>query len=130
MNAYVVDTHALLWHLQNDKRLGAKAAALFGEADVYFFIPTIVLCELSRLSLKGKSKHNLQAVIDILHGDPRFEIVSLDEATVSLLPPQLEIHDAIIVATVLALKKSKKITAKLITWDSMISKSGLVETVW
>ena len=108
MMEFVIDTHVLLWYLQGDSHLSKKSLEILNHAENRFFIPTIVLCELSRLSQKGKSKHNLQNVIDILHGDSRFEIVSLDEDVVFLLPPQLEIHDAIIVATVISLKKSRR----------------------
>ncbi len=49
MNAYVADTHALLWHLSNDPALSASAADLFRQADagtVEIVIPSIVLMSL------------------------------------------------------------------------------------
>jgi PIN domain nuclease of toxin-antitoxin system len=48
MNAYVTDTHALLWYLSNDLALSALALDLFRQADTgltEIVIPSIVLLE-------------------------------------------------------------------------------------
>ena len=49
MNAYVTDTHALLWHLSNDPALSAPTADLFRQADTgatEIIIRSIVLVEV------------------------------------------------------------------------------------
>jgi hypothetical protein len=54
----------------------------------------------------------------------------LDELVVSRLPTQLRIHDAIIVATGLVFRDVLNEPTALITQDSRIVASGLIETVW
>jgi PIN domain nuclease of toxin-antitoxin system len=41
---YVLDTHALVWYLTNDRRLGAQADAVLNDPGVTLIIPAIVLC--------------------------------------------------------------------------------------
>ncbi len=42
---YVVDTHALIWHLANDARLGSEARQILSAPDKLLIIPVIVLAE-------------------------------------------------------------------------------------
>lgn len=127
---FVPDTHALVWYLQDDVRLGREAFRLLEDPDSKFSVPTIVLCELHDLSTKRKLQRDLPKVLKHLKGDPRFDIVPLDEAVVDHLPTGFDIHDAIIVGTTLALKENRKTRTALLTRDEAIRKSSLVETIW
>lgn|SRR3989338_9785023 len=126
----VPDTHALVWYLHDDARLGREALRLLEDPASKFAVPTIVLCELHDLSTKRKLQRDLSKILQHLKGDPRFDIVPLDETVVAHLPDGLDIHDAIIVGTTLALETSRKIRTALLTRDEAIRKSSLVETVW
>jgi PIN domain nuclease of toxin-antitoxin system len=42
-------THALVWHLEGDSRLGAVAQTALNDASVKKVIPTIVLAEIAFL---------------------------------------------------------------------------------
>ncbi len=130
---YVLDTHALVWFLQNNPKLGDRASALFDDPTTRFAVPTLVLCEIAHLAQKGRLEKDLAKIIQHLRGDDRFEIISLDEAVVGCLPKGLDIldiHDAVIVATTLALGESHKEKTCLITRDGMIRDSKLVDVVW
>ena len=51
MKAYVTDTHALLWHLLQSKRLSKRVASIFratDEGNGQIYIPNIVLVEKER----------------------------------------------------------------------------------
>jgi len=43
MKIFVVDTHALVWFLSNDKRLSSKVGEILESPAVFLLIPTIVL---------------------------------------------------------------------------------------
>lgn len=49
---------------------------------------------------------------------------------VSLIPTSLNIHDAIIVATALVYRDILKLPVKIVTKDTEITSSGLVDTCW
>lgn len=57
-------------------------------------------------------------------------VYPLDEAVLELLPPGLEMHDAIIVATSLVYRDVIQRPTQLITRDKMITDSGLIEVMW
>ena len=42
---YVVDTHALIWHVQNDPKLGAAAKAVLDDPVSELALPMIALAE-------------------------------------------------------------------------------------
>lgn len=47
---YVVDTHALVWYLTNDTRLGVGARQVLDDPSALLVIPTIVLAEAKHIS--------------------------------------------------------------------------------
>lgn len=53
---YVVDTHALIWYLTNDKKLGAQASQIFNAAEngeTRLVIPAIVVAEFHYANRKN-----------------------------------------------------------------------------
>jgi len=54
----------------------------------------------------------------------------LDEEVVAKIPTNLDIHDAIIVATALVYRDIRQLPVTLITKDTKISQSGLIQTLW
>lgn len=125
---YGLDTHAIVWFFQDDPRLSVKVGELLGNPSSRFLIPTLVLCELHALSQKKKT--DFPKILQYLKGDDRFEMVPLDEKVVASLPTGLDIHDAVIVATLLAVAQERKFKPLLITRDEAIRRSSLIETVW
>jgi len=90
MNRWVTDTHALLWHLYNAKRLSAKVRSIFSEADSgegQIVIPAIVLVEIIYLSEKGRIDVNAvrQALELLRNGADNYIIAPLDLETAAAL---------------------------------------------
>jgi hypothetical protein len=56
--------------------------------------------------------------------------VPLDLPCVLQLPVELEMHDAIVVATTLLLQQMHSEEVVLVTGDSQIEQSGIVKTLW
>ena len=114
----LIDTHALLWFLTNDKRLSPKTKTRLEQADKVF-IPTIVLLELLYLLQKKRKVKSFPKILTRLKNGNQFVIVSLDTAVVEKvfdIPENLEMHDRIILAT------AKLLGITIITKDKTISK--------
>jgi len=132
MPDYVVDTHALIWYLENNPRLGAKAREAISEPNSKLYIPVTVLAESLWMIENGRTA--IPTATDLLadlDSDTRVEIVPLTRDIVMLtegLTPIGEMHDRQIVAT--AINLSRHSTVTLITRDENINSSGLIPTVW
>ncbi|MBI2346374.1 MAG: PIN domain-containing protein [Deltaproteobacteria bacterium] len=127
---YVPDTHALVWFLANDPRLGRRAGMVFQEAAAQFAVPTLVLCEMHYLAERERIARDMAKILDYMRGDDRFALIPLDENVIRHLPGGLDIHDGIIVATALAVGMARKTKSILVTRDADIRRAGLVETIW
>ena len=63
---YVIDAHALVWHLTNDAKLGADARAVMTRIDSgkdKGLVPTIVLAEILYASERGRISLTLDNVL-------------------------------------------------------------------
>ena len=124
---FVVDTHALLWYLQDSPRLGTSAKLLFEEEESarHVVIPTIVLAELLYISRKLSLPHSFKTIFNRLEKEERFEIYPLSGAVLREAIPlsSFEMHDAIIMATALTLR------IPLMTNDAEIISSGCVKVL-
>ena len=102
---YILDTHAIVWFLENDPRLGQSASGVFYNPHCRLGVPSIVYCELRHLAKKKKMEKSFEKISEYMKSDPRFELLPLDEGVVDCLEGQLDIHDDIIVATALSFQK-------------------------
>lgn len=127
---YVVDTHALVWFLSADERLSDNARAALSSKTDLVVVSTMVLAEIAHAFRRGRIVVNLDDAISFAHQSSNVRIRPVDETVVGLLPPGLELHDAIIVATALALGAASETGVALITVDKAITSSGLVTTLW
>jgi predicted nucleic acid-binding protein len=127
---YVVDTHALVWHLEGDSRLGPAAQAALNDGSVKKVIPTIVLAEIAFLYSRRRVATDVSMVSSHVAAASDCVIYPLDEIVISHLPTALNIHDAIIVATAIVFRDVLGETTSLITKDSDIAASGLIPVVW
>jgi PIN domain nuclease of toxin-antitoxin system len=126
----VIDTHALVWYLTDDRRLGKHAAELLERTDTRIIVPVIVLAELKYLHRRSRISVSFGAVQTIIGADDRCTIYPVTGEIVELLPLDLEIHDAIICATALACKRGFGEDTVVLTKDRAITDSGLVSTIW
>jgi PIN domain nuclease of toxin-antitoxin system len=129
---YVTDTHALIWYTQPKKsRLGKRAMSLFEQAEAQrtlIYIPSVVLWELSgqlrlgTLRLRQRFDHWCRA-LELKQG---FQIQPLlwEDVNEALGLPFDDPFDCLITGTAI------RIGVPLITKDTAISESGLVETIW
>lgn len=134
MSRWVTDTHALLWHLYDDKKLSARARDIFTRTDVgehQIVIPAIVLVEIIYLAEKGRIAANaVNHVLALLEsGADNYVIADLDLGVAttlravdrSLVP---EMPDRIIAATALHLN------LPLLTYDRQIVTLPALTVVW
>jgi len=127
---YVVDTHALVWFLEKSEKLGRAAHAALTSPENGFLIPTIVLAEIRYLAAAKRISPDFETVLKAIRKDGRFALIGLDLTILELMPLELDIHDAIIVATTLDRTETLLEECAVITRDREIVESGLVKTVW
>lgn len=130
---FVVDTHALVWFLQGDPRLGPQARAVLEDPTSNLVLPAIALAEACFVIERGRTnipspKHLLRA----LKGDRRFRVAPLTRPVVRRtleLPGIPEMHDRQIAATALRIIDGGG-QAVLLTKDASIVGSGVVPVMW
>lgn len=128
--AYVLDTHAAVWFLQRDTRLGANARDAMRDPSGQLVIPSIVLAEVAFLHGRRRISLSVEQVLGYVQSVRNCIVHPLDEYVARHLPPALNIHDAIIVATALVCRESIGEPMAVITKDREIVGSGIVDTVW
>lgn len=125
----VLDTHAVIWALQDDPRLGKRAKALIASAKPReLAIADTTLLEIAMLARKGSIQLTTSVRALLENVEQRFHVCPIN-ATIAADAMTLELShgdpfDRTIVATARALG------AKLISKDRRIVESGCIETVW
>jgi PIN domain nuclease of toxin-antitoxin system len=133
MSVYVTDTHPLIWYAANRQaKLSKKVLRIFEKAwanQAFIYVPAAVLWEIALLIKAGQIR--LPQPFDqwaaALNSKPGFEIAVLDAA---VLQTSLNVtingdpFDEVIAATALNLD------LPLITKDTDITDSGLIEIIW
>lgn len=129
----VVDTHALVWFLEGNPRLGLNAKAILDDPESELIVPVIVLTEACWIVEHGKT--SIPTVADLLaavDADSRVAVVPFDRATLDktlTMSAIKEMHDRQVVATALLLADRGE-TVAVLTKDDNIRQSGLVSIVW
>lgn len=127
---HVVDTHALLWHVEGSNSLSKIAREVLADTADPLIVPIIVLAEARHAINKQRTSVTWQDLLSKLGTDDRFKVEVLDLDLVQRAPTSLEMHDAFICATALAHQEAAGESVPVITRDKRIRNSGLVETVW
>ncbi len=124
-----LDTHAVIWSLMDDPRLGTRARRLIAEAaPADLVVSDLVLLETSMLVAKGRVQ--LTCSCEQLLGKivASFRVIPIDpriaHLACSLDLPHGDPFDRIIAAT------AKIHQIPLLTRDRNIARSRVVETVW
>lgn len=95
--SYVVDTHALIWYLESNARLGSAAKATLDNPASNLVLPVIALAEAVHVVNKGRTRiPNALDLLNDVSSDPRFTIYPLtfEILQVSLQASAVpEIHD-------------------------------------
>lgn len=127
---YVADTHALVWFLEDNRRLSKPAKAVLLDSSSEIVIPTIVLAETKFLFSKQRINIDLPSLYRRMVAARNCSVYPLDESVIDHMPISLEIHDAIIVGTGLVIEKIFNEEVVVITRDETIGESGLIKTLW
>jgi PIN domain nuclease of toxin-antitoxin system len=125
----LLDTHAALWFLQGDPRLGEGARQRISGLDRdEIHICDLLLFELSLLVSRGRVTINGPLSPFLRDFASNFHVLPVDPGIAALaveLPlPQADPFDRIFVAT------ASRHKLPFVTRDRAIRESGLVETVW
>ena len=130
---YVLDTHALVWHLEGNPRLGPQAKRVIEDPQSSLVLPIIALAEAAYIVEHGRTA--IPTVADLLRSvlaDLRISIHPLnwevfqESLNAAVLP---EMHDRLIVGSAVYLR-SLGDTVALLTKDASIAASQLVTTLW
>ncbi len=130
MKRACIDTHALVWYLSRPKRLGRAAARLLREAAAgraEILIPGIVPIELALLQEAGRKVVGVPQIEACIAEQPAFRLQPLDLAQAmqfSLLTSLDDPFDRMVVAA------ARAANVPLLTADTAIEDSALVETIW
>ncbi len=130
---YVLDTHALVWHLEGNPRLGPQAKEAIDNPLNHLVLPIIALAEAAYIVEHRRTA--IPTVSDLLSSvsaDYRISVYPMtwevfqETLAASVLP---EMHDRLIVGTALHLQSLGE-TVCLLTKDASIVAAGLVPTLW
>ena len=133
IDKHIIDTHSLIWYLEGNSKLGKNAKIVMDNKTANLVLPVIALAEAFDIVQKQRTSIPDTAIlINRIFGDPRFEIepLTLDvllESQNALIVP--EMHDRLIMATALSLKK-QGFRVAVLTKDPEIIASKLVEIIW
>jgi PIN domain nuclease of toxin-antitoxin system len=130
---YILDTHALIWFLEGNSRLGASAQAILTEPTSELILPTIALAESLWIVSRGKTSiPSVEALLTVVSCDSRVTIYPLDQTVIEQTVPLVaihEMHDRQIVATALVIQAQGEQVA-LLTYDQNITAANLINIVW
>ncbi|MBW4627877.1 MAG: PIN domain-containing protein [Brasilonema octagenarum HA4186-MV1] len=130
---YVIDTHALIWFLEGNPRLGSNAKTILSNAESQLIIPATALAEAVWIVERGRTSiSSATALLSAVNADSRIVVYPLDTNVIQQtigLAAIAEMHDRQIVATAMVLVNQGE-TVVLLTCDQNITASGLVTIIW
>ena len=130
---FVLDAHTLIWMLEGNPKLGARARIILSDPVARLVLPAIALAEVCAIVAKGRTSiPDTDLVLRSVRNDLRILVEPLTSRIVErtqTFPVVLEMHDGQIVATALSLQDAGD-EVVLLTKDADIVASGLVTTLW
>ena len=130
---YVLDTHALVWHLEGNPRLGPQAKKVIDDPLSSLVLPIIALAEAAYIVEHGRNA--VPRVSDLIRSVSADSRISIHPMTWEVFEKSLEasvlpeMHDRLIVGSALYLQ-SLGDTISLLTKDESIVEARLVTTLW
>ena len=132
-NKCVIDTHALIWYLEGNQKLGKAARLVMDDPSSNMILPIIALAEA--IDIVEKKRTTIPNTADLQNDVAAEKRIMVYPLTYSILSQSLfaaavpEMHDRLIVATALHLQSLGHKVA-LLTKDASIVASALVSVVW
>ncbi len=127
---YVLDTHTLIWFISGNSRLSSTAQSVISHPASQLLIPTMVLAEANYLHARQRSAVSPAQIADALLGAENCSLYPLDELVAARISGELDLHDAIIVATALVYRERVNEEVAIVTRDEKIAQSGLIPVIW
>jgi len=133
MIKYIIDTHALIWFIEGNPKLGSNAQVILADTASQLILPVIVLAEAVWIVEKGKTSiPSVSDLLNVINNDSRIMIYPLDQSIIiksAYIQEIKEMHDRQIVATALLIQdKGEKIA--LLSCDLNIAASKLLTIIW
>ncbi len=130
---HVLDTHALVWYLEGNPRLGNEARSIIDNPTSELILPLIALAEAAFIVERGRTSiPSVDELLDSILADARVDVYPLDwhvfQQTLNATAVP-EMHDRQIVATALHLQ-AVGYTGDVLSKDRTIVNSSLVQVVW
>jgi PIN domain nuclease of toxin-antitoxin system len=127
---YVLDTHACIFALAAPTKLGRRARQVLQRAEIErksVFIPVAAAAEIVLLHELGRTDLGLPSLRAACERSTSWRILPLDIEQVDEFASLTSIRDPFDRLIVAA---ARRLRAKLVSRDSLIQESGLVETIW
>lgn len=132
-NKYVLDTHALIWYLEGNRKLSVRAKVIIDDPTNDLILPVIALAEAMFIVEKGKTSiPSVASLLSDIDRDPRIQLYTLDRTILDKtleLQDIPEMHDRQIAATALLISEQGH-TCFLLTKDAILTDSESVSTLW
>jgi PIN domain nuclease of toxin-antitoxin system len=127
---YVIDTHALVFHLAAPRKLGKRARGVLRQVDtgkVRVLAPAAVLLEIALLHELGRVDLGLPEVLAAMEDTPALQFLPVDLAQVDVFAALTAIRDPF---DRLIVSAARATGAKLISRDEKLQDLGVVSVVW
>lgn len=130
MNVFLLDTHALYWHLFRPQKLSSPARRTIADGEaglVQLVISHIVLAELYFLLKKLGKELDFPAALAAIRRNPYYSMEPVAMDDIEKLPAYLEVpemHDRLLVAA------TNRLGGTLVTKDAIIQASPQVKWLW
>ncbi len=130
---YITDTHPLVWSFSAPQRLSVNAKDVFEQAlhgQHTIFVPAVVLAELTLLADRQRvpaTSDDLIQALTSLRNASNYLFLPLQPATViasHTLSQVPDIFDRLIIT------EARQLKVPVITCDTTIIDSGLVDVIW
>ncbi len=131
---YVADTHALLWHLFDRRRLGTAARVVFQDADAgtaRIYLPAVVVAEMIMVVQKGRlpgaTMPQLLTQLNSIRTSANYILLPLLPETV------IASHTLVVIPDIfdrLVVAEAQQRQVPLITRDPVIIGAKIVNIVW
>ncbi|NJN97641.1 MAG: type II toxin-antitoxin system VapC family toxin [Anaerolineales bacterium] len=135
VHKYILDTRALIWFLEGNKRLSRQAKTIMAAPDSYMVLPLIALAEAVIIIERGRTTiPAISTFLTRIYADPRIEIYPLTlqvfERSLTMEGLRIpELHDRFIVSTGLHLQDLGD-TIEIVTKDEAITEAAVLSVVW
>ncbi|MBI5181865.1 MAG: hypothetical protein HZA06_03010 [Nitrospirae bacterium] len=126
----VTDTHPWVWYLTANPRLSSKAKTVLSDLSNLIIVPSIVMMEIKYLYQHKRIPLSFEQALQQVERCKNVILHPLDISVVTVSPPSLDIHDAIIVGTAIQTSAEFGQPIAVVTLDKTISNSNLAPIIW